>query len=293
MKLFGRGKKEEQEPKDNENAVIKEEEAQLEVKIKSHEEILKEQYENELSYLQKEIRDKTENLESISKKLASVKEEYDIAVSNLMSTKKEINQKRMEIETIQKDHEEILEKIGIIKGQLESANKQYDEKKAKLDQLEDADANLSEVKKNIAQSNEEYSTIRAQIEETQAILDQVKIKQQEAEVELQNTNSRLKNAREEFSRTQTQKQLQASNTTMAKKEIQFIENELSSIGSKKESKNVIEAASAVVASMNEKLRAAQKELDVVKRVLEKERKEHQETKHQLEELKKSNSKNQG
>ncbi len=291
MKLFGRGKKEEQEPKDEESGTIKEEEIQPEVKIKSHEDILKEQYENELSYLQKEIRDKTENLESISKKLASVKEEYDIAVSNLMSTKKEINQKRNEIETIQKDHKEILEKIGVIKGQLESVNKQYTEKKSKLDQLEDADASLSEVKKNIAQSNEEYGTIRAQIEETQAILDQVKIKQQEAEVELQNTNSRLKNAREEFSRIQTQKQLQEFNPVMAKKEVQFIENELSSIGNKKESKNVIEAASAVVASMKDKLMAAQKELDVLKRVLEKERKEHQETKQQLEELKKANSKN--
>lgn len=289
MKLFGRGKKEEGKQKEEKSEI--DEDAQPTVKIKSHEEILKEQYENELSYLQNEIRDKTENLESISKKLASVKEEYDTAVSNLMSTKKEINQKRSEIEIIQKDHEVILEKIGTIKGQLESVNTQYNEKKSKLDELEDADASLAEVKKNIAQSNEEYGTIRGQIEETQAILDQVKIKQREAEVELQNTNSRLKNARDEIVRIQTEKQLQKTDSGIANKEMQFIENELSTIGSKKESKNVIEAASAVVASMNDKLRAAQKELDVVKRVLEKERKEHQETKQQLEELKRTSTKN--
>lgn len=286
MKFFGRNKKDDEE-KDESVEVKNEDPVQTEsVKIKSHDEILKEQYESELSFLQKEIQEKTENLESISKKLTSVKEEYDVAVSNLMLTKKEINQKKAEVDTIRKDHGELLEQIGAIKGQLESVNTQYKEKKSKLEELEDADTTLAEVKKNIESSNEEYGSIRGKIEETQAILDQVKIKQREAEIELQNTNSTLKNAREELTRVQNQTQVQKTDGGMAKREIQFIEKELSGLSNKKESKNVIEAASAVVASMNDKLRAAQKELDVIKRVLEKERKEHQETKRELEELKK-------
>ena len=51
-------------------------------KVKSHEEILREQNQNESEFLESEIKIKEETLESISKKLASVKEEYDTAVSN-------------------------------------------------------------------------------------------------------------------------------------------------------------------------------------------------------------------
>ena len=49
-------------------------------------------------------------------------------------------------------------------------------------------------------------------------------------------------------------------------------------GEDKETKRVIEAASAAIASMKNKLKIAETELATVKQVLEKERKEHQEAK---------------
>ena len=49
-------------------------------------------------------------------------------------------------------------------------------------------------------------------------------------------------------------------------------------GEDKESKRVIEAASAAIASMKNKLKIAETELATVKQILEKERKAHQEAK---------------
>ena len=51
---------------------------------------------------------------------------------------------------------------------------------------------------------------------------------------------------------------------------------------------MVEAASAVVASMKTKLNIAQKELETVRQLLEKERNEHQKTKEELERSKRSN-----
>jgi hypothetical protein len=56
------------------------------------------------------------------------------------------------------------------------------------------------------------------------------------------------------------------------RELKFIQNEIAGIGKNKESTNVVDAASAVVASMKQKLQNTQKELDLVKKALEQERK---------------------
>ena len=50
------------------------------------------------------------------------------------------------------------------------------------------------------------------------------------------------------------------------------------------SKQILESASQVVASTNKKLQKALKELDMMKQVLEKERKAHNETKKKLKSL---------
>jgi len=72
----------------------------------------------------------------------------------------------------------------------------------------------------------------------------------------------------------------------AKKELKLLENDLSSAGRGGASKNVIEAASAVVASTNAKLQKAQKEIEVLKQAIERERNEHLKTKKHLDELQK-------
>ena len=56
------------------------------------------------------------------------------------------------------------------------------------------------------------------------------------------------------------------------RELKFIQNEIAGVGKNKESTNVVDAASAVVASMKQKLQNTEKELDLVKKALEQERK---------------------
>ena len=56
------------------------------------------------------------------------------------------------------------------------------------------------------------------------------------------------------------------------KELKFIQNEMVDVGNKERSTKVVDAASAVVASMNQKLQITLKELNEVKEALENERK---------------------
>ena len=56
------------------------------------------------------------------------------------------------------------------------------------------------------------------------------------------------------------------------RELKFIQNQLTGVSKNKESKNVVDAASAVVASMKQKLQHTQKELDLARKALEEEKK---------------------
>ena len=78
---------------------------------KDEESILKVELETEVEQLQKEFRIKQEEITKITEKIETVKSEYDITVSNLMSIKKEFNQKKMELDVVQREYRETREKI--------------------------------------------------------------------------------------------------------------------------------------------------------------------------------------
>ena len=71
----------------------------------------------------------------------------------------------------------------------------------------------------------------------------------------------------------------------AKKEIEFIENELASVGQKDESKKIVEAAGSVVASLNAKYDATRRELEIVRTALARVKNEYELTKTELDLLK--------
>ena len=82
MGFFGKKKIEEPAPEKNEEAVLKEE------------------LEGEVEKLQKEFRGKQEELDNITQKIETVRKEYDITTSNIMSVKKELNQEKMELDIV-------------------------------------------------------------------------------------------------------------------------------------------------------------------------------------------------
>ena len=91
MGFFGK-KKVEDIPKENEESTLK---TELELEIEK---------------LQKEINEKQVELDEITQRIGTVKEEYDSTVGSLMLVKKELNQKKMELDIIQRDYRETRER---------------------------------------------------------------------------------------------------------------------------------------------------------------------------------------
>ena len=237
------------------------------VSEKSEERVLKEALETEVENLQKEFRKKQEEIENITEKLHRVKEEYDIATSNLMSVKKESNQKKMELDTIYLEYKNVKLKISNADERLNKNKKSYDE----LDKVE---SNLTKMKQELEKITKEYDEIKEKIAEEQSSLHKIQIQQSQTQKELEEITSRLYNAKN------LQDNLNET-SVFTFKEREFIDE----TRDKRETKSIIEAASVVVGSLKSKLSMAEKELETVQTLLEKERNEHIQTKNELERLK--------
>jgi len=235
---------------------------------KSEEYVLKEELETEIESIQNEFRTKQEELNDIAQKNQAVKEEYNTTVSNLMLVKKELNQNKMESDVIQREYKEIRDKI-------KNAEQIKDSKS--VNEFSKTKGNLSKIKEELDETTNEYNKIKKQVAEEQSTLHSVRQQQIEYEKELDEASSRLYNAKEELDKKDN---FQDTNV-LTPKEKEFIEKDSSN---QKSSAGVIEAASVVVGSLKSKLNMAQKELEALQLLLEKERAEHEKTKQELEKL---------
>ena len=274
MGFFKRLKKQE-EPED---VLIKKESDTL--VVKNQEGVLKERAQSESDYLRKEVQTNTERLNSILQKLANVKEEYDLVVGNLMSSKKEMNQKKIEIETIKKEYAEL-------QTRLNSAKSEHNIAKSTLDELNEANLKLTSIKSQIAQHKEDLEKLKSHPSKSQVESSQVTERYEQVKFELAKAKSEMDLARQQFQYLKDESDNKKQEIEAAKKELKLLENDLSSAGRGGASKNVIEAASAVVASTNARLQKAQTEIEVLKQAIERERNEHLKTKKHLDELQKS------
>ena len=200
------------------------------------------QYKNGSEELENEIESKKQHLESISKKLTDVKQEYDLAVENLIHVKKDLIMKNKELSS------------------LRAISGSNPPKTATSDQL----------KESI-----ELEDIQTQIKKSKVELDIVKNEEHKSESKLIEVQALLKKSEKELGRIDLNKKELLKDIQLEQKKSK---NKEKKPGEDKESKHVIEAASAAIASIKNKLKIAETELDTVKQVLEKERKEHQELK---------------
>ena len=229
------------------------------VQIKTPDEIQRERTANELEYLQGELQSKTDHLNSIAEKLAKVKEEYDQLTGTLMASKKEINENKAE-------YEKILGEIDASRSELDVIQRQIDQKKETLDEIQRAKSGLEETKS-------QYLKYKKEIEEIKSAHDsyeQLKKSQETAAKELEE----IRKEHEE-----KKKEIEA-----AKKELKFIEGQTANAADRAAPKNVVAAASSVVSSLNSKLLATQKEMEMLKIALQREREDHKETKDKLDKL---------
>ena len=139
---------------------------------------------------------------------------------------------------------------------------------------------LLEIKKQIQSAYAEFDLAPKQ-EEHQKIL--VEITQSKNEL------TRIKKVLEIFNPQKLESVKINDELEQRKKELEIIKTKLINSKSKIKkddgnSKQILESASQVVASTNKKLQKALKELDMMKQVLEKERKAHNETKKKLKSL---------
>lgn len=276
MGLFKRTKKEEV---DQAKRVI--ETPVEQVRIKSPEEIQKEHLTSEIEHLEAEIKSKTNHLDSISQKLTTVKEEYDQAVSSLMSSKKEMNEKKSEFDSAKIHHEQLLQKINSSKSELESVNKEYDEKRILLDGLKKAKTDLDAAQAEYVKYKTESEELRLQNKIIQKSYEENQKAQNDISQELIKVSSELESARKEILEIRKEHEVKKKEIEFAKKELKFIESQMVNVGDRTAPKNIVAAASSVVSSLNAKILATQKELEVLKVALQRERAEHQETKKSL------------
>lgn len=245
---------------------------------KNDESILNEEMESNVEGLEKEYNTKQDEINEITQRIQTVREEYDETVSSLMLVKKEHNQKRMELDIILREYKTIKEKIKNSEEIKDS--KSINQFKKTEEDLTNTKEDLENTKEEFVKKTNEYDEIIKQITKEQSILHNIKKEQLESEKELDEANSRLYNAKTELEKKE---QFHETNI-LTLKEKKFIEGENGNI---QNSAGVIEAASVVVGSLKSKLSTTQKELEGIQLELEKEKESHKKTRKELENLKKS------
>ena len=237
---------------------------------KNEEREQKEELKTEAENIQNDPSEKQE-LDIITNKIHTVKEEYNTIVSNLMLVKKELNYKNLELDAVHLEYKKIRDKIKNFEKIKDSES---------INEFNKTEKNLLKMKQELNKITEKYDNIKKQVEQEQSTLHNIINQQTEYQKELDEARSRLYNAKEELDRKDNFQDM----SVLTPKEREFIQGE----GSKqKGSAGIIEAASVVVSSLKSKLNMTQKELEAVQLLLEKERKEHEKIKQKLEKFKAS------
>jgi len=200
--------------------------------------------ENRLISLQDQIKEKNERLSTIVEKIELSKKEYDEIIGKIIQTKKELRSQSNPDSSIDQSTETINHEKNKI-------SKEISDSKIKLQEIQE------EIMKN--------SKINEELEQ------------------------KIKNNEPVFSDTETQKKKINEELEQRKKELEILKKRLSNMKNSDiknavegDSKNVVEAASQIIATTNKRLQDTTKELDVVRQLLDKERKAHNETKKKLQ-----------
>ncbi len=215
----------------------------------------------------REITQKNEGEVENEQKLNSVQEEYDSAVSSLMGLKKQNNQKILELDVVRREYRDITQKI-------EGAAENDQKNKELIHEIEKNQTNLKNAKLELEKVIKKDNDITKKIFEGQSLLHEIKSQ----EIQIQNTSVETSPG---FKKTKHESGNIDSSFIFTNKEKEFIKDQ---IGTKQYTKGIIEAAGVVTASLKSKLNIAQKEIETVQKLLEKERKEHIVTKEMLEKL---------
>ena len=196
-------------------------------------------------------------------KFESVKQEYNITIKNLMDAKKELKNINENIQKSNSEYNDIISKTKSARVELLNANselqkktevdvkatEEYKKQKLLIQETNSSKRELSEIKDEIAKYNKELEYVRTNVDNSLDI-------------------KKLKEEREKIENEINQKRTELESGF---RELKFIKDEMAKSSKNDGSEKIVDAASAVVASMNQKLQTVLTELNAVKKALENER----------------------
>ena len=215
------------------------------------------------------IQTKKEDPEPLSTKFESVKQEYNITIKSLMNTKKELKNLKEDIEKSSNEYSDIISKVKSARADLLKTNSELQEKTVESISSTEQTKKQSALSQEINDSKRELSEIKEQINGYKNELESVKTK-----VDNSPDAKKMKEERERLEKEIMQKRKELDSGF---RELKFIKDEMAKSGKKEGTDKIVDAASAVVASMNQKLQTTITELNAVKQALEKERAQRKKT----------------
>ena len=212
---------------------------------------------------QVEVKIQKKEPESLSTKFESVKQEYNVTIKNLMDAKKVLNGIKEDIQKSNSEYANIISKIKLTRVELLKANSELQKK------TEDTGKTVEDYKKQnllteeISNSKKELSEIKDEIKKYNSELESVRTNA--------DNSPDFKKMREEKEKLENEIKQKRKDLESGFREIKFIKDEMAKSSKSEGTEKIVDAASAVVASMNQKLQTTLTELDAVKKALENER----------------------
>ena len=210
-----------------------------------------------------EIETRKEESTPLSIKFESVKQEYNITIKNLMNAKKELKNLKEDIEKSNNDHNDIISRIKSARAELLNTNSELQEKTKENTKSTEQTKMQSALMQEINDSKKELSEVKEQTNKYKNELESMRTK-----VDNSPDAKKMKEEKEKLEKEIMQKRKELESGF---RELKFIKDEMAKSSSNEGSDKIVDAASAVVASMNQKLQTTITELNAVKQALEKER----------------------
>jgi len=201
--------------------------------------------------------------ESLSTKFESVKQEYNSTIKNLMDTKKVLNGIKEDIKKSNSEYTDIISKIKSTRAELLKMNNELQKKTEENTKITDESKKQNILAQEISSSKRELSEIKNEIEKYNSELESVRINA--------NNSPDFKKMMEEKEKLENEIKQKRKDLESGFREIKFIKDEMVKSSKTEGTDKIVDAASAVVASMNQKLQTTLTELNAVKKALENER----------------------
>jgi len=210
-----------------------------------------------------EVRTQKKEPEPLSIKFESAKQEYNVTIKNLMDAKKVLNGIKEDIQKSNSEYADIISKIKLTRGELLNVNNELREKTEETEKTAEEYKKQNMLTQEINNSKRELSEIKDEIKKYNKELESVRTKADNSP-----DVKKMKGEREKIENEIIQKRKELDSGF---RELKFIKDEMTKSSKSEGTEKIVDAASAVVASMNQKLQTTLTELNAVKKALEDER----------------------